>query len=83
MSKKSKIYARPGLRAERLSQGWTMREFARRIGITRASLSGIELRRWGVSERVAIEISRVLHKDFDDLFEIQFVDEKDEDHIAV
>lgn len=74
--KKSKIYARPNLRLERLKLGWTMSDFARRVGISRASISAIELRRWGVSEKVAIAICHVLHKDFDELFEIVLADEQ-------
>ena len=72
--KKSKIYARPNLRLERLKLGWTMSDFARRVGISRASISAIELRRWGVSEKAAIAICHALHKDFDELFEIVLAD---------
>jgi transcriptional regulator with XRE-family HTH domain len=66
---KRRILAKPRLRAERITQGWLMSDFARRIGISRAALSAIELRKRGVSERTAMLIVSVLHKDFDELFD--------------
>ena len=87
MKRKPKIYARSRLRIERLTQGWQMEDFARRIGISRAALSGLELRRWGTSERVAINICKTLHKDFEELFEYVIdpaaEEQKDANHIAV
>ena len=69
MSKHSRIFAKTTLRAERLSQGWLAADFSRRIGITRSALSGIELRKYGVSERVAVEMAKTLHADVSELFE--------------
>ena len=68
--RKSKIIASPRLRSERLSQGWIARDFAHRIGISRSALSAIELRKSGVSERTAVAIASLLHREFDELFEV-------------
>lgn len=72
----TRILARgDALRIERLSQGWTAADFSARIGITRAHLSVVELRKRGLSDEVAIKILSVLQArnpelSFDDIFEI-------------
>jgi len=66
---KTRYMARSRLRSERLKQNWLASDFAKRVAISRAALSAIELRRYGVSEKVGLEIARVLHVEFDDLFE--------------
>ena len=83
---KTRILAKPHLRSERLTQGWIAKDFARRVGISRASLSAIELRKQGVSERVAVEIARVLHVDFDLVFDVISVhrtEKEDEEALLV
>ena len=67
---KSRIFAKSRLRSERLAQGWIARDFARRVGISRAALSAIELRKRGLSEQVAVTIAQVLHVDFKELFDV-------------
>jgi len=83
---KTRILAKAHLRSERLTQGWIARDFARRVGISRASLSAIELRKQGLSERVAVEMAKVLHVEFDALFEVLSVhtaEREDEEALLV
>jgi len=83
---KTRIFARSRMRQERLGQGWIASDFARRIGVSRSALSGIELRKQGCSERVALEIAKVLHIDFQELFEVMpahVTETEDEESVLV
>ena len=83
---KSRIIAKPELRAKRLAQGWIATDFTKRIGISRASLSLIELGKRGVSERVAVAIAQALHTDFGELFDVipaHTTDKEDEEAALV
>jgi len=70
-TKQRRIMAKPqAIQKARMEKGYTAKEFARRIGISRAGLSLIETRRGGTRESTAIEIVSLLGCEFDDLFEI-------------
>jgi len=65
------------LKRRRLGAGYNAVRFSRIVGITRAQLSMIELRRSGVSEQTAVEIARALDCGITDLFEIVVPEHED------
>ena len=56
------------LRLARLALGFSQGDLARRAGVTRQAISGIESGRWSPSLEVALTLSRVLGVSVDDLF---------------
>jgi len=70
-AKHRRIIAKPkAIQTARIEQGFTVSEFARRVGVSPAQIYLIEARKAGASDKSAGEICRVLGMSFDELFDI-------------
>jgi transcriptional regulator with XRE-family HTH domain len=75
----SRVLAKPKLRIERISRGYTLEQFSKMIGYSAAGYGKTELGRNGITPRGVGAILKVLDMEFDDLFE--FVEVEDSSHV--
>lgn len=66
---RTKVIAKTRLRWERVSRGYTLKEFSKLIDYSEAGYGKVEIRANGMRPRGIEAVCRVLEMDFDDLFE--------------
>jgi hypothetical protein len=66
----TKVVAKPKLRIERISRGYTLNTFSKAIGYSSAGYGKAEIGKNGISPRGVGTILKVLEMDFDELFEL-------------
>jgi transcriptional regulator with XRE-family HTH domain len=66
----TKIIAKPRLRLERITRGYSLKELGKRIGYSYAGLGKVELGRNGIQPRGVKALLEVLELEFDELFEL-------------
>lgn len=74
----TRVYAKPRLRVERVSRGYSLDEFSKLIDYSYAGYGKIELRRNGLRPKGINKILTALGMEFDDLFEFIELDESGE-----
>ncbi|MBH8605551.1 helix-turn-helix transcriptional regulator [Thermoactinomyces sp. CICC 10522] len=77
LNKKGKLRNR--IMVLRTEKGWTQKELAEKVGVTRQTIISLERNKYSPSLVLAFELARVFGRDINDVFQYSIFEEESDD----